>query len=213
MFLLMNICLKMFVIDIFRVSGSSMNPTLQNGDYVFIHKYCTGIRLPRNLFEIPWIGTLAYYCTPNSFIDQVLDSTKDRMFNRWGNFCPIEKGDIIVFNNPLLQSNFVIKRCMALPGDSIENCLKETRSPWITPFPIVPYKGMKISEKILNEAEKRVMQKNRIFQYIEKDSSYIAKCDCYFVLGDNIRYSEDSRHFGVVSEDLIIGKMGGFVIH
>ena len=37
LFVLVNVCLKMFVIDIFHVSGSSMNPTLQNGNYVVIY--------------------------------------------------------------------------------------------------------------------------------------------------------------------------------
>lgn len=211
LFVLANVCLKMFVIDIFYVSGDSMNPTLQNGNYVFIYKCCEGIRLPRNLYEIPWIGTLAYYCTSDEFTNRVLDSTREKVFKRLGDFLPIKKGDIIAFNNPLLQSSFVIKRCIALPGDSIIRYLEETNSPWITPFSIVPYKGMKIPIDVLNEVEKRTMQKNRIFQYVEKDSAYIAKCDCYFVLGDNIRYSEDSRHYGVVPEYLIIGKMGKII--
>lgn len=211
LFVLVNVCLKMFVIDVFHVTGSSMNPTLLNGNYVVIYKYCKGIRLPRNVFEVPWIGTLAYYCTSNSYINQVLDSSKGKMFNRLGDFLPIKRGDIIVFNNPMVQSNFVIKRCVALPGDSIANYMGETHSPWITPFPIVPYKGMRVPEKILNEMETKLIKKNRAFQYIENDSSYVAKCDCYFVLGDNIHYSEDSRHFGVVSEDLIVGKMGWII--
>ena len=89
--MLVNVCLKMFVIDIFHVSGSSMNPTLQNGNYVVIYKCCNGIRLPRNVFEVPWIGTLAYYCTPNGYINQILDFSKDKMFNRLGNFFTIQE--------------------------------------------------------------------------------------------------------------------------
>jgi len=67
------------------------------------------------------------------------------------------------FWNNLLQSNFIIKRCVALPGDSIVDYLKETHSPWITPFPIVPYKGMRVSEKMLNEIEKNIWRKTEYF--------------------------------------------------
>lgn len=184
-----------------------MYPTLRDNDYVLINKCSVGFRMPRNIFEIPWIGTLYYYCCSETYVSDVLHRTKNENFTRWGMEPSIKKGDIIVFNNPFLMKSYVVKRCIALPGDSILHYLKDVHSPWITPFSIVPYKGMKVYEKNLSLAEKKVMKQNRLFQYLEKDSVFIAKNNGYFVLGDNRAHSEDSRLWGIISEDLIVGKL------
>ncbi len=47
-------------------------------------KYYAGIRLPRNMFEVPWIGTLAYYFNVSEKIDSVLHKSKRENFKRIG---------------------------------------------------------------------------------------------------------------------------------
>jgi len=37
---------------------------------------------------------------------------------------------------------------------------------------------------------------------------YVVPEDCYFMMGDNLRYSADSRFWGSVSKDKVIGKVG-----
>lgn len=107
---------------------------------------------------------------------------------------------------PTLLQCYAVKRCIAVPGDFIKKYENNSHSPWLTPFDIVPYKGMRIKECALSEAEKKVMKQNINFTYLENESMYIAKEDCYFVLGDNRKYSEDSRLWGFVPANLIIGK-------
>ena len=184
-----------------------MYPTLKDKDYVVINKCYIGFRVPRNLFEIPWIGVLCYYCCSETYVKNVLQRTKKVNFTRWGTFSPIKRGDIIAFNNPFLMNSYAIKRCVALPGDSIKQYLEGVHSPWITPFSKVPYKGMRIYEKDLSSAEKKILKRNSLFQYVERDSVFVAKNNGYFVLGDNRIHSEDSRLWGIISEDLIIGKL------
>lgn len=88
-FVAFNIFLKLFIIDIHRIAGDSMYPTLKNGHYVFISKMAYGIRLPRNFFEIPWLGTAAYYCFSDNFIDKQLVKKKD--YVKLGNYSSVKK--------------------------------------------------------------------------------------------------------------------------
>lgn len=99
-------------------------------------------------------------------------------------FEPIARGDVIVFRYPLNPQRDFVKRVMGLPGDRAQ--LKEG---------VVYVNGQRISEK-----------------------GYTIKADFgnygpvtvpqgqFFVLGDNRNNSEDSRFFGYVPRDNIIGK-------
>lgn len=199
----------MFFVDIFCVSGDSMYPTLKNGDYVVLGKFYGGMRLPRNVYEIPWIGSIAYYLTEKEAVDSILEQSKNKKFERFAeNFASLDSGDLVAFNNPLALNNCVVKRCVGMPGDSICWHIEDNSElRMLFPFSVVPYKGMKISEKSLHNEEKVLIKRNRAFRYDEKDSSYVAVDDCYIMLGDNRKSSIDSRHFGFISKDLILGKV------
>lgn len=104
-------------------------------------------------------------------------------------FSSPSRGDIIIFNPPCESDQPYIKRIIGLPGDYIE--IKDG------------------SIFITNDAG--------TFKYIETtdlpciSSSYKSSWeipeDNYFVLGDNRPVSKDSRIFGTVPEDHIIGKV------
>lgn len=209
LFLSLNIMLKMFFVDIFSVSGDSMYPILKNGDYVVLCKFYGGMRLPRNVYEIPWIGSALYYLSDKEAVNNALEESKKKNFLRFAeNFASLKSGDLVAFNNPLALNNNVVKRCVGMPGDSICWHIEDNDElRMLSLFSVVPYKGMKISEKAFNYEEKELMNKNRAFRYDEKDSSYVAIDDCYIMLGDNKTFSIDSRHWGVISKDLVIGKV------
>lgn len=44
--ILIGLCIKLFVIDIVRISGSSMEPTIHEGDTIFIWKLSYGLLIP-----------------------------------------------------------------------------------------------------------------------------------------------------------------------
>lgn len=83
---------------------------------------------------------------------------------------------------------------------------------------VVPKKGMVINmtpenyalyKRVINEHEGREIKKNEDFYYLnnKKITSYTFKQDYYFMMGDNRKGSLDSRLWGVVPENRIIGKV------
>lgn len=96
----------------------------------------------------------------------------------------INRNDIIVANSSLLEC-IVIKRVIAIPGDTIE--IKNN---------IVYLNGEILEETYLNE------------DMITPDiKPYELKENEYFVMGDNRNHSTDSRNIGPIHIDDIIGKM------
>jgi len=100
-----------------------------------------------------------------------------------------ERGEIVVFRYPREPSQFFIKRVVALPGETVE----------ITGGEVVIYNtehpnGLKLDEEYLTET---TSGKERV----------TLGPDEYFVLGDNRDSSLDSRSFGALNKDNIIGRV------
>ena len=106
-------------------------------------------------------------------------------------FNPIKKGDVIVITHPEDKERFLVKRVVATPGDTIgikNNNIyinqSEIEEDYLTNNPLTnpgPY---------LNELEDKFVQNNT-----------------YFVMGDNREHSTDSRHWGLVHDEQIVGKV------
>ncbi|NCF75256.1 MAG: signal peptidase I [Xanthomonadaceae bacterium] len=105
-------------------------------------------------------------------------------------FSSPKRGDIIVFRYPGDKREYFIKRIIGLPNERVKI---ENNKVFIynNKFP----KGVEINEKYLNEKD------------IKKNADTTLNGNEYFVLGDNRNNSFDSRFFGTVSKDLIIGKV------
>ena len=100
-------------------------------------------------------------------------------------------GDVAVFRYPGDPSKDYIKRIIGLPGDTIE--LKNK---------ILYRNGSPVEEKYVNYEEPEL--ENR---YIADNFGPITVPQgSYFVLGDNRDNSEDSRYWGFVKRDAIVGK-------
>jgi signal peptidase I len=113
--------LRTFVIQGAFIPTGSMDRTLVAGDFVFITKYNYGPRLPLTPLAVPFMHQhLPFTHTIPSYLSWI------RLpYLRLGN-CTIEPGDVVVFNYPLDEEHPVdkrtlyVKRCVALPGDTIE---------------------------------------------------------------------------------------------
>mgnify|MGYP001591395784 CR=1 FL=1 len=95
-----------------------------------------------------------------------------------------ERGEVVVFRYPRQPSQFFIKRIIGLPGDKIE----------------IKNGSVRLNESAFNET------------YLSPslatapDASTILGVDEYFVLGDNREASSDSRAWGNLKENFIVGK-------
>ena len=94
-----------------------------------------------------------------------------------------ERGDVIVFHFPLDTSKDFIKRVIGLPGDTIT----------------VHSTSVRVDGVLLNEpyiSERANPQGQR----------WTVPLNSYFVMGDNRPASDDSRDWGYVPRDDIVGK-------
>jgi signal peptidase I len=82
--------LRTVVVEPFKIPSGSMYPTLNVGDQIFVNKFIYGVR-------IPWLNKVPFVIAR-----------------------PPERGDVIVFNNPVNESVDFIKRVIAIPGDRVE---------------------------------------------------------------------------------------------
>jgi signal peptidase I len=172
-----------FVVQAFKIPSQSMEPTLLVGDHLLVNKF---------LFE----GRGAWY-------EKLLP------------YRAVRRGDIIVFKYPFEDHPHYVKRAIGLPGDHIRiingkvyvngTCLLEpyvvhdpgTQDPIADNFP--PGDPYSIQIGLRQEWAAEIM--NHV-----KDGELIVPPDHYFMMGDNRDRSWDSRYWGFVNRDAIVGR-------
>ncbi len=190
--------LRSFLFEPFRIPSGSMLPTLYIGDFILVNKYTYGVRLPVTNTKIIETGSP-------------------------------ERGDVMVFRYPMDESMDYIKRVVGLPGDTVKYIDKQLTingevvkqnlvGDWVDPFSMVT-----LSERTekLGEHEHRMAVDNRYpaglrgqpYERVGQGCRYFSNgfvCKVpenqYFVMGDNRDNSEDSRYWGFVTDDQIVGK-------
>lgn len=99
-----------------------------------------------------------------------------------------ERGDIVVFKYPKDPSQYFIKRVIGLPGDKVKI---QDNSVFIN--------GTKLNETYLPEGIETVLP-------LRGYGDVTLAADEYFLLGDNRTQSLDSRVFGPVKREYIVGR-------
>lgn len=111
------ISIRVFFIEIFAIPSGSMEDTLLVGDKILVTKLNYGPRMPNSPYEIPWLN-LFWYLQANAA------TNTDTIFwkpTRLKGISKVKNGDVIVFNPPWgKRDNFLIKRCIAIAGDTLE---------------------------------------------------------------------------------------------
>ena len=182
--LLVVFVLRSFVVEPFRIPSGSMLPTLEIGDFILVNKYEYGIRLP-------------------VLNEKIIDMDEP------------DYGDVMVFRFPHDNSVNFIKRVVGLPGDSIvyEDKKITVNGQLVAQdvagdYVIRSGPNRKIQTDLLDESF-GVGQAHQILHDTKRTSrTLVFKVpeDTFFVLGDNRDYSNDSRFWGYVPEENIIGR-------
>lgn len=176
--------LRSFIIEPFQIPSASMVPTLEVGDYILVNKFNYGIRLPV-------VGTKVFEIGEP------------------------ERGDVMVFFPPHKDIYF-IKRVIGLPGDQVSykdkvltvngEVVKQTLLAELPPLnPVV-----QLVEEKAGDVEYMIHNDKRIFR---GDFTVTVEPGHYFMMGDNRDNSSDSRVWGQVPEDRIVGQAFAIWMH
>jgi len=101
-----------------------------------------------------------------------------------------QRGDIVLFAPPNESSRLFIKRVIAIPGDRL-----------LITNGAVSINGQVVSEPYLPESWTYANS------WPADGQPVLVPASQYFVMGDNRNHSSDSRSFGFVSRDAIMGKL------
>jgi signal peptidase I len=137
---------RLFIAQPFIVSGASMAPTFETGEYLIVDQVSYRFHEP-------------------------------------------ERGDVVIFRFPQDPSKFFIKRIIGLPGETVE-----LSDGYTTIFN--PSSGMRV----------KLDEPYLVTDRTDDDMSFPLASDQYFVMGDNRGASSDSRMWGAVPRENIVGR-------
>ncbi|MDH5547741.1 MAG: signal peptidase I [Gammaproteobacteria bacterium] len=180
--ILIVLLLRSFLVEPFRIPSGSMIPTLRVGDFILVNKFSYGVRLPV-------INT--------KFLDTGLP----------------QRGDVVVFRFPKDPSVDYIKRVIGLPGDRVEYRNKvlyvngqriehKDMGPFIGNSGL-PIPGLAVLNETLDGVSHTIMHESGKPVF---NGSVLVPEGHYFVMGDNRDNSNDSRFWGTVPEENLVGR-------
>ncbi len=182
--------LRSFLFEPFQIPTGSMIPTLNIGDFILVNKYAYGLRLPV-------AGT------------KLMDVDEP------------QRGEVMVFFPPH-ENQYYIKRVIGLPGDTVryedgelyinrELVHKESRGGITINSAFGPVPGTGWTE-VIGGVEHTIQTKNQPMRDPAR-TLWVVPPDSYFMMGDNRDESSDSRFWGVVPEENIVGKAVAVWMH
>ena len=175
--------LRSFMVEPFRIPSGSMMPTLLAGDFILVNKFAYGVRLPVVDTKIIPVGLP-------------------------------ERGDVLVFRYPKNPSIDYIKRVVGLPGDKVAYYNKQL---FINGEPAIQAglgvyaaagAGVSMAGAHMRSEDLTGVQHNILIdtQRGTIEGEFQVPEGRYFVMGDNRDNSNDSRYWGFVPEENLVGK-------
>ena len=172
-----------FVVQAFKIPSQSMEPTLLVGDHLLVNKFIFGGR--------------------------------DAWYEKLLPYRSVRRGDIIVFKFPFQDHPHYVKRVIGVPGDRIkivDQQVYRNGQKLVEPYAVhdsaVPYDAFLYNfppaghDDIISSMQPEWA--DQIFKYIQNGEIVVPPGN-YFAMGDNRDHSWDSRYWGFVSREAIMG--------
>ncbi|MFO7603716.1 MAG: signal peptidase I [Gammaproteobacteria bacterium] len=172
--------LRGFIAEPFRIPSGSMLPTLEVGDFILVNKFAYGVRIP-------------------VWNKKVLGSSVP------------QRGDVVVFRYPEDPRIDYIKRIIGVPGDEVAYYNK-----------VLYINGKELSQTVVGDyaQDGSYVQYSRFKEELDELHYDILKIDNvgagdfvirvpennYFAMGDNRDNSRDSRAWGFVPDENLVGE-------
>jgi signal peptidase I len=180
---LIVLMLRSFLVEPFRIPSGSMMPTLLIGDFILVNKFAYGVRLPVLHSKVIEFGLP-------------------------------EQGDVVVFRYPKEPSVDYIKRVIGLPGDKITYKDKKVyvNDTLMAQTSVEIYQGLgqgkSMSDALHHQEDLNGVNHSILIRkgQLSIEASYVVPKGHYFVMGDNRDNSNDSRYWGTVPEENLVGK-------
>ncbi len=177
------LALRALAIEPFHVTSESMLPTLQAGDHVLVHKLAYGARVPFTPWRLPALRAPA-------------------------------RGDVVVFERTGADGarERLVKRVVALPGERVA---QHDGRLWVEGAPVAAWPAHTLR---LDAAGRTLEGRREQLGVLEhalvddvvargEDFELVVPEAHYFVLGDNRDHSADSRRFGAVPREALVGSV------
>lgn len=197
-FILSVLVIRSFIYEPFQIPSGSMMPTLLVGDFILVEKFAYGLKDPL-------------------LHRQIRDTAEPK------------RGDVVVFRFPSNPSLNYIKRVVGLPGDIVRYsgkkviCIRAEGEPLFTPaiqsnsqkqlsnFEGDPTSIIHKREKLGTVEHGILIDTNRkdhieLYQPRSRMNEWAVPKNHYFVMGDNRDNSADSRYWGFVPKENLVGK-------
>ncbi len=191
--LLVVFLLRSFVVEPFRIPSGSMLPTLEIGDFILVNKFAYGVKLP-------------------ILHKEIIDLSD-----------PV-RGDVVVFRYPGDNKTSYIKRLVGVPGDTIEYRNRQlyvngsvVKTEYVDGY--IPAGETRSLDQFLQtiETSEEVDGSSVQVQYstlLTKPNgsnsngsrSWVVPEGHYFMMGDNRDNSADSRAWGFLPDENVVGK-------
>ncbi len=187
---LLVLLIRSFIAEPFRVPTGSLEPTVMPGALLLVTQYNYGLRLPVWGTKIIPTGEL-------------------------------KRGQIVVFHWPVDHSVDFVKRVIGLPGDHISYINKVLYvNGQVMPQQFVGYATdsdgtnsrrwpVKIMQENLDGVSHQIYvcaNQNQCPVPAQNFDNLVVPAGEYFMMGDNRDNSDDSRSWGFVKDDLIVGR-------
>jgi signal peptidase I len=172
---LLALVIRQFIVQAFRIPTGSMEKTLLVGDFLFVDKFVYGAKTPDRI-HIPLLNVTLVDHLPVLKLPALRQP---------------RQGDVIVFQFPQDPTQDYIKRCVAVPGDTVQ--VREG---------LLYVNGQLYEPHSWHDRDKLVHGAPQNMNY----GPTVVPPGHIFMMGDNRYNSFDSRFWGPLDERLIRGR-------